>query len=155
MISSFISAPSPMPKTNFTAADLFLGADLACDAIDILPYPRTLTLDLNVDSLPFLRRGRYSLVTNCSTTEHVFNQYNAFKLVHDATAVGGLMYHGVPMSADFGRGFIGYNPKFFMRLAEANSYEITLGLSEEARTRKQKKSVFNPVFNRPVAAQDA
>jgi hypothetical protein len=28
---------------------------------------------------------------NCGTTEHVLNQLNAFRLIHDATAVGGLM----------------------------------------------------------------
>jgi hypothetical protein len=137
------------------AADLFLRAGLAYQAIDITPYPHTLPLDLNADSLPFWRRGRYSLVTNCGTTEHVFNQYNAFKLIHDATAVGGLMYHGVPMSGEFGHGFISYNPKFFTRLAEVNGYEIVRlwgWASEEARPHEETEKI---PFNCPFASQDA
>ena len=106
------------------AAELFLQAGFSYEAIDITPYPHTMPIDLNSGSLPFWKRRRYALVTNCGTTEHVLNQYNAFKLIHDATMVGGIMYHGVPMCGDFSHGFISYNPHFFFLLAEANGYEV-------------------------------
>jgi hypothetical protein len=73
------------------AASLFQRAGFRYRAVDITPYPHTLRIDLNVDSLPFWHRRRYALVMNCGTTEHVLNQLNAFRLIHDATAVGGLM----------------------------------------------------------------
>jgi hypothetical protein len=137
------------------AAELFQRAGIAYQAIDITPYPHTLRLDLNSDSLPFLKRGRYALVTNCGTTEHVLNQYNAFKLIHDATAIGGLMYHGVPMSGEFYHGFISYNPKFFISLAEANGYEVVSHWGWAAETAHPLEGIGKFTWNRPFAAQDA
>jgi SAM-dependent methyltransferase len=112
-----------MAERSF-AGELFARAGLSYEAVDISPYPRTMAIDLNRGRLPFWRRGRYDLVTNCGTTEHVVNQLNAFQLIHDACKVGGLMYHGVPMAGDFSHGFISYHPKFFTRLQEVNGYEI-------------------------------
>jgi hypothetical protein len=137
------------------AAELFRRARLTYQAIDITPYPHTLVIDLNVDSLPFWHRRRYQLVTNCGTTEHVLNQFNAFRLIHDATAVGGLMYHGLPMCGDFSHGLLNYNPRFFTLLQQANDYEIVarwIWASKEARPYAE---VELASFNRPFAAQDA
>jgi hypothetical protein len=106
------------------ASDLFVRAGFRYEAVDVTPYPRTMRLDLNTDRLPFWKRRRYALVTNCGTTEHVLNQLNAFRLIHDATAVGGLMYHGVPLAGNFAHGFVSYHPLFFVGLAEANGYEV-------------------------------
>ena len=106
------------------AGDLFDRAGLSYEAIDISPYPRTTVIDLNQERLPFWKRGRYDLVMNSGTTEHVLNQLNAFRLIHDACKVGGLMYHGVPMAGDFSHGFLAYHPKLFTRLQEINGYEI-------------------------------
>ena len=66
------------------AGELFARAGLSYEAVDISPYPRTMAIDLNRGRLPFWKRGRYDLVTNCGTTEHVMNQLNAFRLIHDA-----------------------------------------------------------------------
>ena len=106
------------------AGDLFCRAGLRYKAVDITPYPRTMRLDLNTDRLPFWHRRRYDLVTNCGTTEHVLNQLNAFRLIHDACKVSGLMYHGVPMGGDYTHGLVAYRPKFFRLLAGNNGYEI-------------------------------
>jgi hypothetical protein len=34
------------------------------------------------------------------------------------------MYHGVPMAGDFSSRFLGYHPKLFARMQEANVYEM-------------------------------
>ena len=47
------------------AAELFGRAGLSYQAVDIMPYPRTLKIDLNNGRLPFWHRRRYALVTNC------------------------------------------------------------------------------------------
>ena len=57
------------------AAELFQRAGFNYAAIDITPYPHTLRLDLNADSLPLMQRGRYALVANSGTSEHILNQY--------------------------------------------------------------------------------
>jgi hypothetical protein len=137
------------------AAELFQRAGFVYQAVDITPYPHTLRVDLNSGSLPFRHRSRYSLVLNSGTTEHVLNQHNAFRLIHDACKVGGLMYHGVPMTGDFSHGLINYNPKFFTRLQEANGYEILarwIWASEKAQPYEE---IEKATFNRPFAAQDA
>jgi hypothetical protein len=104
------------------AAGLLRRAGFGYLAIDIADFPDTLRLDLNRRRLPLWHRRRYSLVLNCGTTEHVANQYNAFRVIHDATAVRGVMYHGVPMG-DWEHGLIAYTPRFFEALSDANGYE--------------------------------
>jgi hypothetical protein len=121
------------------AGRLFQRAGFHYRAVDITPYPQTLRIDLNVTGLPFWHRRRYALVMNCGTTEHVLNQLNAFRLIHDATAVGGLMYHGVPMAGDFSHGFLSYHPKVFTRMQETNGYEM---LARWIWTAEERKAYF-------------
>ena len=90
-------------------------------AIDIDGSPDALALDLNCDAVPAAARSKYGLVTNFGTTEHVANQANAFKIIHDLTAVGGIMVHNLPCHHP-DHGLINYNPKFFWALARANDY---------------------------------
>src|SRR5262245_51763233 len=81
------------PPLSETEMALFLGADppgkapsrllherlgFRYDCIDIDGQFGALALDLNFDAVPEERRGRYGLVTNFGTSEHVFNQQNAF-----------------------------------------------------------------------------
>jgi hypothetical protein len=106
-------------------------------AVDIDGSPEALPIDLNYDVVPDEHRGRYRLVTNFGTTEHVANQLNAFKVIHDLTAVGGLMMHGVPAQGMFNHGLFNYNPKFFWMLARSNGYRW-LDMNFFASTYRQK-----------------
>jgi hypothetical protein len=99
----------------------WLGFDYASIDIDGSPY--SIPIDLNYDQVPEGCRGKYRLVTNYGTTEHVANQLNAFKIIHDLTAVGGLMVHSVPAQGMFCHGLVNYNPKFFWMLARSNGYK--------------------------------
>lgn len=100
----------------------WLGFDYA--AIDIDGSPGSIPLDLNYDPAPEDALGRYLLVTNFGTTEHLANQLNAFKVVHDVTAVGGVMMHSLPMQGMLNHGLVNYNPKFFWMLARSNGYRV-------------------------------
>jgi hypothetical protein len=62
--------------------------------------------------------------TNVGTTEHVGDQMNAFRSVHDFAKPGAIMYHSVPALGYFNHGLFSYSPVFFLFLAEANGYEI-------------------------------
>jgi hypothetical protein len=86
-----------------------------------------LQLDLNFDPAPAEFRNRYGLTTNHGTTEHLLNQYNAFKVMHDVTKAGGLMLHALPFTVHLDHGFFNYQPNFFEALARYNSYK-TLGI---------------------------
>ena len=111
-----LSADAPLSRSLWT----WLGFSYA--AIDIDGSPGALALDLNVDDVPGNLLGKYHLVTNFGTTEHVANQMNAFKVMHDLTAPGGVMLHHVPSQGSFNHGLFNYNPKFFWILARSNDY---------------------------------
>jgi len=83
----------------------------------------TIRLDLNNDHVPEKLRGAFDLVINAGTTEHLANQQNAFRVIHDLTRPGGVMYHEVPGGACSDHGFVAYQPKFFHRLMQQNDYQ--------------------------------
>ncbi len=104
------------------ARELWTWLGFSYAAIDIDGSPGSIPLDLNFASAPTELVGKHHLVTNFGTTEHIANQLNAFKIVHDLTAPGGVMMHTLPAQGAFNHGLINYNPKFFWALARANDY---------------------------------
>jgi hypothetical protein len=96
---------------------------LSYAALDIDGSPGSVALDLNYDEAPSELRGKHHLVTNFGTTEHVANQCQAFKVVHDLTVLGGVMMHNVPVQGMLNHGLVNYNPKFFWMLARSNGYK--------------------------------
>lgn len=83
----------------------------------------SIEIDLNFDDAPSRHRGSFDLVTNYGTTEHVVNQLNAFRVIHDLARVGGVMVHHLPLQGMMGHGLINYNPKFFWMLSRSNRYQ--------------------------------
>jgi len=81
-------------------------------------------LDLNYDNVPAASLNAFDLVTNYGTTEHVANQLNAFKIIHDLTKPGGLMVHHVPAQGHLNHGLFNYNAKFFWMLCRSNGYKV-------------------------------
>jgi hypothetical protein len=102
-----------------------LGIKYHC--VDVDGRVGSLLLDLNFDPAPEEHKGRYGLVTNHGTSEHLLNQYNVFKMMHDFARPGGVMVHAVPFTVHLEHGFFNYQPNFFECLARYNSYE-TLGI---------------------------
>jgi hypothetical protein len=100
---------------------LSLGFDYA--AIDVDGSPGSIPLDLNYDQVPVALQSKYGLVTNLGTTEHVCNQMNAFKVIHDLAAPGGVMIHHLPAGGMLNHGLVNYTPKFFWYLARSNDYK--------------------------------
>ena len=90
-------------------------------AIDFDGHRDSVAVDLNRDAVPAELRGKFDLAVNTGTTEHVANQDNAFRIIHDLTAKRGVMYHEVP-SALADHGLINYTNKFFERLCYCNGY---------------------------------
>jgi hypothetical protein len=93
-------------------------------ATDLDTSPHIIPLDLNFDEVPTAHRGKYDLVTNFGTTEHVVNQMQAMKIIHDLTAAGGLIMHTVPVQGYVDHGLFNYNPRFFELLALSCRYRI-------------------------------
>ena len=80
--------------------------------------------DFNLDDLEDEDKQAYCLTVNGGTTEHLLDQRNAFKIMHELTKDGGLMIHQVPFLGSVDHGFFNYNPNFFLALARFNAYEV-------------------------------
>jgi hypothetical protein len=127
--------PAPAPSTMSAehvellddtapfARDFWMALGFDYAAIDVDGSPGSIPLDLNYDQVPGDLRGKYGLVTNLGTTEHVCNQMNAFKVVHDLAAPGAVMIHHLPAGGMLNHGLVNYNPKFFWYLARSNDYK--------------------------------
>lgn len=111
------------PEAPF-ARDFWKWLGFKYASIDIDGSPGSIPLDLNYDDVPDWAVGKYHLVTNFGTTEHVANQLNAFKVAHYLTAPGGIMVHQLPAQGMANHGFVNYNPKFFWLLGRSNGYQI-------------------------------
>ena len=113
-------APSSQPFWRSLGLD-YVAIDLFGEGV--------VKLDLNRDCVPQALRDSRDLVVNWGSTEHVANQDNAFRVIHDLTKPGGLMFHFVPSSGIMTHGLVTYTMRFFWHLCRENRYEpITLKL---------------------------
>lgn len=103
---------------------LFKACGFEYHALDIFDGEDITLFDLNLESPPAHFVGKFDLVTNFGTTEHVLNQYLAFKTMHELAKPGGVIYHDLPMGGYHLHGYFNYNPMFFEQLAVANDYEV-------------------------------
>jgi hypothetical protein len=133
-VCSAFGQPSPPPEllstthtSQLPARQLYEALGMSYQCVDVDGRVGTLVLDLNFDSVPADQLSRYGLVTNHGTSEHLINQYNVFKMMHDFTKPNGIMIHAVPFTVHLEHGFFNYQPNFFECLARYNSYE-TLGI---------------------------
>jgi hypothetical protein len=106
-----------------SARDLYENLGFQYDCVDSDGKYGAIVFDINFDCVPAQYKGKYDLTTNHGTTEHLINQLNAFKMIHDFTKPGGLMLHALPFLGTFDHGFFSYHPNFFDALARYNSYE--------------------------------
>jgi hypothetical protein len=108
------------------AGELFVATGFKYHSLDIFEGYNTILFDLNIDQPTRDMFGQFDLVTNFGTTEHVINQYQSMRSIHELTKKGGLIYHDLPMSGYYMHGYFSYNPLFFQHLAGANDYEIVM-----------------------------
>ena len=107
------------------AGELIERCGMSYLSMDIAKGYKTEVFDLNHEDLPAHHQGAYDVVMNIGTTEHVFNQYNSFKVAHEAAHVGSYMVHQLPASGYTDHGYYMYAGRFFFELAANNKYEIT------------------------------
>jgi hypothetical protein len=132
---SSLSGAEHLPETAPSAKELWEWLGCEYTAIDIDTSPHVVPLDLNFDNVPRHYRGQFALVMNLGTTEHIANQLQAMKVIHDLTKLHGIMIHNVPMQGYTNHGMINYNPKFFWMLARSCRYrwlDIRLSISQKS-----------------------
>ena len=106
--------------------DLLLLCGFRYVALDIFHATNTILFDLNVHEPGPELEGKFDLVMNLGTTEHVFNQFRAFQSLHALTKVGGVLYHDLPMAGYLNHALFRYDPLFFRTLIASNSYDVLL-----------------------------
>lgn len=79
--------------------------------------------DLNLP-IPEDHKGKYDLLTDHGTSEHVFNVYQSFKNIHDLTHKGSVIIQILPFQGHVDHGFFNFQPCLFEDLAFENDYEI-------------------------------
>lgn len=118
----------PVGQANFTrrapsAHTFWTSLGFSHAAIDYDGHRGSIPLDLNSDRVPDELRGSFDLVVNAGTSEHIVNQDNCFRVMHDLVRKGGVIYHEVPACL-FGHGLINYSPKFFLQVLRQNDYDV-------------------------------
>lgn len=111
------------PNASFVG-ELLEAAGLGYVSFDVANGYRTRIFDLNHDRVPPEFVGHFDVVLNFGTTEHVINQLNAFRVIHDAAKVGGFIVHEVPTGGYIDHGYFCYTPRFLFDLAGNNEYEV-------------------------------
>lgn len=106
------------------AGELIERCGMSYLSIDIAKGYKTKVFDLNREDLPAGHSNNYDIVLNIGTTEHVLNQYNSFKVIHEAARTGGFMVHQLPVSGYTDHGYYIYAGRMFFELASYNRYEI-------------------------------
>lgn len=123
-----VSLGQPVGPENFTnnapsSAAFWRSLGFNYSAIDMTGGADVIHMNLNLDSVSEDLRGAFDLVVNAGTTEHVANQDNAFRVIHDLARCGGVMLHQLPAQGLMGHALINYSPKFFWHLCRENGYE--------------------------------
>jgi hypothetical protein len=93
-------------------------------SFDICPGRKTEIMDLNREKLRWWHKNAFDLILNCGTSEHILNQMNVFKVMHDAAKAGAYIYNQVPTTGRIDHGYFCYHPRLFRELAKANEYEL-------------------------------
>jgi SAM-dependent methyltransferase len=98
---------------------------------DVSPYEgATLLADLN-QPVPPAMHGRFDVIFNGGTLEHIFHVRAALANVHEMLRVGGRAIHIAPSSNTIDHGFYSISPTLFHDYYSANHYSIlTLYLFE-------------------------
>lgn len=109
---------------NGPARDLYLMLGMEYDCIDTDGRYGAIQMDLNFDTVPPDSIEKYDLTTNIGTAEHILNQLNVFRSVHEFTRPGGLMLHVGPFLGCIDHGFFSYQPNLYRAIARANGYDL-------------------------------
>jgi len=149
--------PDGVANESFVG-ELLERAGLRYLSFDIADGYKTQIFDLNRDVLEEKLHGAFDTVINSGTTEHVLNQLNAFRVIHDAVKRDGHMVHVLPCVGYVDHGFFAYTPRLFFDIAGYNDYELVCFDYQGPNQGKDLYSIvrdYRPNFPRLSATLDA
>jgi SAM-dependent methyltransferase len=116
-----IFADGTAPRADAQKAFYAIFGARAYRSVDLCDPRASYAADLN-QPLPDL--GRYDLITNFGTTEHVFNIGGTFASIHRILKVGGVQVHAVPGYAYIDHGYYNVHPSAYLDMARMNNYDV-------------------------------
>jgi hypothetical protein len=120
---TYYSQPRPNKRMTYLSELLDL-TSIEYTSYDVCEALKTEIFDLNFENIPPKYRNYFDLILNCGTTEHILNQMNCMKVMHEALAVNGVAFHQLPSTGWDGHGYFCYHAELFKDLAKANGYEV-------------------------------
>lgn len=109
-------------RKRVIAKDYFVSLGVDHVSVDLNNRYDSLKLDLSkpIDSL-----RDFDIVTNYGTSEHILDQYQAFRNIHNFMKTGGFQVHAVPLVGSWKDHCVyHYTGDFFRNLSEACKYEV-------------------------------
>lgn len=95
------------------------------DALDYCDFEgASVVYDLNLPTPPAELQGRYDMIIDHGTLEHIFNIPNALNSIFQMLKVGGRVFHSLPSSNFVDHGFYMFSPTLFYDYYIANKYVI-------------------------------
>lgn len=111
-------------NTRRTSKDYFTALGAIHVSFDINGQDGAISVDL-CKPVPEEYWGTFEVVTNFGTSEHVKNQEQVFRTIHDCCKVGGYMIHSIPLVGHWkGHSPYHYYSDFCQKLASAFGYQV-------------------------------
>lgn len=115
-------------------------------SIDLNRKNKAIPVDLDYP-IPNELVGRFDIVTNYGTLEHVNNQYQAFKNMHSMCKIDGVMLHSLPPIDNWkGHGRYYYTENFINQLEMYCGYEIVNNIKRVRRQGEKGKELLLAAF---------
>jgi len=109
---------------EFPSKAYFGALDIEHVSFDLNGKDGAIVFDLRTP-LPEQFRGKFNIVTDVGTGEHINNQYMCFKNKHDLLKKGGISVNVLPLEGHWpGHCVYRYNESFFKEIANLCNYKI-------------------------------
>lgn len=115
-----------LARFNAFIAEHLTAVGFRYQSFDVVQAPMCEYFDLNEDRVRWGWRGAFDLILNFGTTEHVLNQLNAMRAMHDFAKPGGMIYSLFLRGGNMDHGLLHYTDKFVDLLCRANNYETVM-----------------------------
>lgn len=130
--------PRPAVPRPMTAAELFEGLGLGSpQSLDVSGHEGAeILFDLNTEELPAELRGKFGVVFNGGTLEHVFHVPNALANISALLRPGGVVVHVLPLNNWVDHGFFQFSPTLMFDFYAAARFQLLESLSAAFEPRR-------------------
>jgi hypothetical protein len=127
-----------------TADEIFTAAGFQYKCFDVDRRRDTIYVDYNTLEFDRSLYGKFDVVLNAGTTEHLSNPVAALFLMHWMCRTGGILFNEVPLSGWMNHGLNNLTAKFWHTLRWMNSYEVLSAQVKYAELSPDNENITGP-----------